>query len=148
MELLEDGGVPPLPQVDEARYWSDEVLKEQQSNFNSIVGAVVGMKLANHYLGQYDKYKEEGGEAGIDAVMSVDEWREAFRHGVWNALRAGCMTEGAAPFFGAMDRMKARPPWVQNFIHPKARIANVRREMEQAQQQFLAGEDGPEGAPR
>ena len=76
--------------------------------------------------------------------MSEEEWREAFLHGVRNALRAGCMTEGAAPFLQAMDRMKARPRWVQDFIHPKVKVASVRRQMEDAQRDYLAGEGRPE----
>lgn len=132
VELLEAGGVPELPDSGEARYWSDEVLNEQQSNFNSIVAVIVGTKLANHYLGHL------AGTAEGEQV-SVEEWREALLQGVRNALRAGCMTEGAIPFFAEMDRMKARPAWVADFIHPKAKFSEVRKEMEELQRRFLAG---------
>lgn len=136
VELLEAGGVPELPNGGEARYWSDEVLNEQQSNFNSIVGVVVGMKLANHYLGHLEGTAE--GEH-----VSAEEWREALMQGVRNALRAGCMTEGAIPFFAEMDRMKARPAWVADFIHPRVEFSEVRKEMEELQSRFLAGAGEP-----
>lgn len=137
VELLEAGGVPTLPEGDEATYWSEELLNEQRSNFNSIVGVVIGMKLANHYLGHYEQ-TEGTNQSALGAV----EWEKAFLHGVHNALRAGCMTEGAAPFFESIDRMKARPAWVQDFIHPKVKFASVRPAMEAAQRDFLAGSDG------
>jgi hypothetical protein len=132
VEMLPSGGVPPLPEGDNARYWSEEVMNEQQSNFNSIVGVVIGMKLAQHYLGYH------GGEE-----ITEKEWREAFMHGVGNALRAGCMMEGAAPFFAAIERMKGKPEWVNELIHPKVKFARVRPAMEAAQREYLAGEAGP-----
>src|SRR5690349_12230229 len=43
-----DKSLPPLPSDTNLRYWTDEMLNEQQSNFNSIVGMVVAIKLAHH----------------------------------------------------------------------------------------------------
>src|SRR3954468_2997811 len=49
----------PLPNDTRAAYWTEDMLNEQLSNFNSIVGICVGAKLAHHYLGHYEKYKEK-----------------------------------------------------------------------------------------
>ena len=146
VEILatETGAQPlrPLPEIDHAQYWTKEMLNEQQSNFNSIVGMVVGMKLANHYLGHYDKYKRElEGSAAINNLLTPAEWEEAFRHGVRNALRAGCMTEGAVPFFEAFDKMKKRPVWTAHFLPDKVKFSSLRKEMEAIQRRFLAGEE-------
>ena len=148
--LAQETGAQPLrslPEVGNARYWTEEMLNEQQSNFNSIVGMVVGMKLANHYLGHYDKYRaklneEEKGQAvPINNLLTRAEWEEAFRHGVRNALRAGCMTEGVIPFFEAFDRMKKRPAWAGHFLPDGVKFSSMRKEMERMQRLFLEGKE-------
>ena len=146
VEILgtETGAQPlgPLPDAGNRQFWTEAVLNEQQSNFNSIVGLVVGMKLANHYLGHHDKYKREMTDgAAINNLLTPSEWDEAFRHGVRNALRAGCMTEGAVPFFEAFDKMKKRPAWTAHFLPDKIKFSTLRKEMESIQKRFLAGED-------
>lgn len=52
-----DTEMKPLPNDSNPKYWTDDMLNEQLSNFNSIVGMMVGIKLAHHYLGHYEKYK-------------------------------------------------------------------------------------------
>lgn len=131
-----------LPNIAEARYWIEEILNEQQSNFNSIVGMIVGMKLANHYLGHYDRYapKLEAGMA-INNLLSREEWNEAFTHGVRNAVRAGCMTEGVAPFLEALDGMKVRPAWAADFLPDNVKFSSMRKEMEAIQRRSLEGKE-------
>jgi hypothetical protein len=46
----------PLPNLSKPAYWTDAVLNEQASNFNQMVGAMIAIKLAHHYLGHYKKY--------------------------------------------------------------------------------------------
>ena len=146
VEILaaETGAQPlrPLPDAGNRQFWTEAMLNEQQSNFNSIVGLVVGMKLANHYLGHYEKYKtalDRG--AAINNLLAQSEWDETFRHGVRNAIRAGCMTEGAVPFFEAFDKMKKRPAWTAHFLPDKVKFSPLRKEMESIQKRFLAGEN-------
>ncbi|MGZ8937966.1 MAG: hypothetical protein ACXW32_02015 [Limisphaerales bacterium] len=136
----------PLPDVGNARFWTEEMLNEQQSNFNSIVGMVVGMKLANHYLGHYDRYRgklneEKGPAVAINNLLTRAEWEEAFRDGVRNAVRAGCMTEGVIPFFEAFDRMKRRPAWAGHFLPDDVKFSSMRQEMERMQRLFLEGKE-------
>jgi len=146
IEILaaETGAQPlrPLPDSANKQFWTEPMLNEQQGNFNSIVGLIVGMKLANHYLGHYDKYKAELDRGTpINNLLSQSEWDETFRYGVGNALRAGCMTEGAVPFFEAFDKMKKRPAWTAHFLPDKTKFSSLRKEMENIQKRFLAGED-------
>jgi hypothetical protein len=49
----------PLPNDENPKYWTENMLNEQQSNFNSIVGIITGIKLAHHTLGHFDKYKAQ-----------------------------------------------------------------------------------------
>jgi hypothetical protein len=135
-----------LPNDTNPEYWTDDMLNEQLSNFNSIVGTVVGIKLAHHCLGHYEKYKDQltdaqGNPRPINELLSPKEWDEAFARGVRNALDAGCTIEGVAPFFEAFDKMKARPPWAVYFMPSNVKFAKMKREMERIQRRFFAGED-------
>jgi hypothetical protein len=132
----------PLPNDTKAAYWTDDMLNEQLSNFNSIVGIVVGNKLAHHYLGHYDKYKDKlsdgkGNPVPINNVITPQEWEEAFLKGVRNALEAGCTVEGAIPFYEAFDKMKQRPPWTAYFIPANLKFAKLKKQLEKVQRDFF-----------
>jgi hypothetical protein len=136
----------PLPNDGNPKYWTDEMLNEQQSNFNSIVGIVVAIKLAHHYLGHYDKYKARLAENSdhpvpINTLLLQEEWEQAFRLGLRNALEAGCMIEGVLPFFEAFDKMKVRPPWSIYFLPDNIKFSKLKKEMEKIQRRFLNGEE-------
>jgi hypothetical protein len=136
----------PLPNDTNPAYWTDDMLNEQLSNFNSIVGIVVGIKLAHHYLGQYDKYKDRlidanGTVTPINNILTAKEWEDAFKLGVRNALDAGCTVEGVIPFFEAFDRMKTRPAWAVYFLPDNVKFAKMKKEMEKIQRKFFAGEE-------
>jgi hypothetical protein len=148
IEILaqETGGqtLRPLPNDSNPRYWTDEMLNEQQSNFNSIVGMVVGIKLAHHYLGHYDKYKDKlsdtnGPAVAINNLLTAKEWEEAFLAGLRNALNAGCMIEGVVPFYEGFDRMKTRPAWAAHFLPDNVKFGKLRKEMEKIQKKYLEG---------
>jgi hypothetical protein len=132
----------PLPNDDNPKFWTDDMLNEQQSNFNSIVGIMVGIKLAHHYLGHYDKYKARLSDTvSINSLITPEEWDQAFRVGLRNALEAGCMIEGVIPFFQTLDKMKVRPPWAIYFLPENVKFAKLRRDMEKMQERFLWGEE-------
>ncbi len=136
----------PLPNDANPKYWTDAMLNEQQSNFNSIVGIEVAVELAHHYLGHYDKYKgrmmdKEGKATPINELLTPEEWDQAFRIGLRNALEAGCMIEGVVPFFEAFDKMKERPPWAVYFLPENIKFAKLKKEMERQQRRFLQGEE-------
>jgi hypothetical protein len=136
----------PLPNDTNPQYWTEDMLNEQLSNFNSIVGIVVAIKLAHHYLGQYDKYKDQlvdadGNVTPINNIITAREWDEAFAKGVRNALEAGCTIEGVIPFFEAFDKMKVRPAWAAYFLPDGVKFSKMKREMETIQRKFFSGED-------
>lgn len=136
----------PLPNDTNPQFWTEDMLNEQLSNFNSIVGIVVGIKLAHHYLGHYDKYKDKlvddsGNVRPINDLLTPQEWDEAFAKGVRNALDAGCTVEGVTPFFEAFDKMKVRPPWAVYFMPNNVKFSKMKKEMDKIQRKFFAGED-------
>jgi hypothetical protein len=136
----------PVPNDTNPAFWTEDLLNEQLSNFNSIVGVVVAIKLAHHYLGHYEKYKNqlldrEGNVAPINDLLTQKEWDEAFAKGVRNALEAGCTVEGVIPFFEAFDKMKTRPAWTVYFLPDNVKFARMKKELERIQRRFFAGED-------
>jgi hypothetical protein len=129
-----------LPNDTNPAFWTDQMLDEQQSNFNSIVGAVVGMKLANHYLGYYDKYKGQMTDtATIYSRLDLKEWEKCVHSGIFNSLDAGYTVEGVLPFLEAFDKMQTRPPWTQFFIPNTVRFAKTKKQIEKIQADFFAG---------
>lgn len=149
IELLsqENGqlSLKPLPNDANPAFWSEDMLNEQLSNFNSIVGTVVGIKIAQHCLGYFDKYRGQisgpnGVEKPINNLLTPKEWEECFARGVRCALEAGCTIEGVIPFFEAFDKMKTRPAWATYFLPDNAKFSKLKKEMEKIQRKFLDGE--------
>lgn len=136
----------PLPGIENPAYWTDDMLNEQLSNFNSIVGIVAGVELAHHYLGHFEKYKDKLDETNAKAVpintlLTQKEWDAAFEKGVKDALNAGCAIEGVIPFYEAFDKMQPRPSWAIHFFPENVKFPKVKKELERLQKRFFAGQE-------
>jgi hypothetical protein len=135
----------PLPDDSNPKFWTEDMLNEQQSNFNSIVGIVVGIKMAHHTLGHFDKYKDKLIEKDgvkpvpIEELITDKEWEDAYKEGLFTSLNAGCFTEGVIPFYEAFDKMPVRPPWAIYFLPPKAKFAKMKKDFVKFQDDYLAG---------
>lgn len=134
----------PLPNDTNPKYWTEDMLNEQLSNFNSIVGVAVGIKMAHLYLGHHTKYAdklvdEKGKPLPINNFLTDKEWGDAFRLGVKTALDAGCTIEGVIPFFECFDKMKTRPAWAAYFVPARADFSKMKKEMKDIQSRFFAG---------
>lgn len=142
----EDGlmQLKPLPEMSDSRFWTDDMMNEQLSNFNQIVGDVIGIKLAHYYLGHFRKYKSQLGEAGgkavpINTLLSDAEWEEALRSGINNALNCGYGVDGTRALFECIDKMPVRPLWTLYFLPPNVKVAKVNKDMEKLEKKFFAG---------
>lgn len=144
LKQLEAGGdsVPPLPDRNNPAYWTEVLLNEQLSNFNSIMGIVVGINLAQHYLGIYEKYEkelkaEENDGVPLNKVITVEDWGRSYERGLNNAMLASCMTEGYLPVCEGISHMKRRPPWANYFFPETVRFDAMRKDMVKLQRKFL-----------
>ena len=137
-----DHSIPPLPDRQNPAYWTEMILNEQLSNFNSIMGIIVGINLAQHYLGLSDKYQkelkaEETDQVPLNKKITPDEWQQSSRRGLNNALLASCMTEGYLPICEGLSRMKHRPAWANYFYPEGTRFESMRKDMVKLQHKFL-----------
>jgi hypothetical protein len=135
----------PLPDDTNPKFWTEDMLNEQQSNFNSIVGIVTGIKLAHHILGHFDKYKdqamEKDGKPGvpIEELITDKEWEDAYKKGLAISLKGGCSIEGVIPFYEAFDKMQTRPPWSIYFLPNKVKFAKMKKDFDKYQKLFFEG---------
>jgi hypothetical protein len=135
-----------LPDLDNTKYWTDTVLNEQISNFNQMVGTAVAIKLAHFYQGHYAKYavKLEGADGKytpINNLLTPQEWDEAMKAGVRNALDAGLGIEGIKALYEAIEKMPKRPEWCAYFLPATAKYKTMKKEMEKIEKKFFAGEE-------
>jgi hypothetical protein len=135
-----------LPNLSNPKYWTEDVLNEQLSNFNQMVGAAVAIKLSHHYLGHYKKYASKledanGKNLPINSFLTPAEWDEAMRVGVRNALEAGMGIEGPKALFDCIDKMPKRPDWTLYFLPANAKVKVIKKEMEKIEKKFFAGEE-------
>ena len=134
--------IPPQPGHENPQFWSNDLMNEQCSNFNSIIGLILGIELAHEYLGDYARHPAMLASSGsadeaINNVISAAEWEQAYREGTEDSLHAACMMEGALPILEAIDKMKHRPYWTAYFVPDAERSRGMRREIAKIQQRFL-----------
>lgn len=136
----------PLPDDANPKFWTEDMLNEQQSNFNSIVGIVVGIKMAHHTLGHFDKYKDQVLEregfkpVPINSIIADKEWEEAYKEGLFISLNAGCFIEGVIPFYEAIDKMTPRPPWTIYFLPNQVKFGQrMKKDFVKFQEDYFAG---------
>ena len=147
LSLAQESGeteLKPLPNDTDDRFWTDDMINEQYSNFNSIVGIMIGIKMANHYLGHYAKHAsqmnaEPEQQRPLNNFLSPKEWDEAVKVGVRNALDAGCTIEGVLPFFECFEKMPKRPPWTAFFVPDSVKYKDVKKTLEKLQRDFFSG---------
>ncbi|MFN7140825.1 MAG: hypothetical protein ACK4UN_15935, partial [Limisphaerales bacterium] len=135
-----------LPAVEQKRYWTEEVLNEQQSNFNQMVALLLGMQLAHHSLGHYDSNGYELNDwltaPPINNLVSPQEWNNAFRIGLERSLSAGYGVEGFVALCEALERMPRRPAWTTFFLPKGINYTQLERELERSEAEFFEPLEG------
>jgi hypothetical protein len=135
-----------LPNLSNKKYWTLEMINEQLSNFNQIVGEVVGIKLAHYYLGHYKKYKDklvnsQGKPVPINTLLTAAEWDQAVKLGVRNALDCGLGIDGVKALYDCIDKMPKRPEWTLYFLPANVKVSRLKRDLEKIESDFFAGKD-------
>jgi len=133
-----------LPQ----RAWSFNTMNRQASHFNQMVGGLLGIDHAHHYLGHYRKNAklfdlQTALPLPINAVISESEWRQAVLDGARNALACGLGVDGMKAIFECFEQMPTRPAWAAYFVHPQADLRRISAELAQTERDFFAMDAKP-----
>ena len=130
------------------RAWSFNTMNRQASHFNQMVGGLLGIDHAHHYLGHYRKNAQHFASLTalpqpINAVITEAEWRQAVLDGARNALACGLGVDGMKAIFECFGQMPTRPAWAAYFIHPQADVRRINDELVQIEREFFAMDAKP-----
>jgi hypothetical protein len=133
--------IKDLPGISDKKYWSDDVMNEQTSNFNQMAGMVVAIEISHHYLGHFKKYgtKIETGDlpVPINNLLSSGEWDDSVEAGVLNALDCGYGVEGVKALYDAIDKMPTRPEWTAYFLPQNVKVEKLKKNLEKAEKKYF-----------
>jgi hypothetical protein len=139
-----DGTVQP-PTIVNPRYWTDDVINDQMSYFNQMVGFIMAINLSHHYLGHYDKYSSKMIGPGdkltpINEFLTPAEWDVTVRAAAVNSLDCALATDGSRALFDAIDKMPSRPAWADYVIPPHVDIKKLNKQLVCYEKDFFRGQ--------
>jgi hypothetical protein len=134
-----------LPDLDNPKYWSEDVMREHVNNLRQLIATVVAIKLSHHYLGHYAKYKDRledtaGKRTPINDLLTPQEWDAALQAGVDHSVKTGLGIEGVKALFEAIDKMPNRPGWTSYFMPKTAHYKPMKKMMEKIERKAFSGE--------
>jgi len=133
-----------LPVMVDPRFWQDDVLNDQSSYFNQMIGMMVAINLSHHYLGHFDKYAPKMAGPGnkmlpINEFLTPGEWDVSVKAGATDALNCALATDGARALFEAIDRFPRRPAWTAAILPKDTDIKKLNQQLTQYETQFFHG---------
>jgi hypothetical protein len=132
------------PSMVDPRYWTNDVLNDQLSYFNQMIGMLMAINLAHHYLGHVDKYYSKMFTASdkvspINDFLTPDEWEVSVRAGALDALNCALATDGLRALFEAIDHMPRRPAWTEEIVPKDADLKKINKELANWEVDFFHG---------
>jgi hypothetical protein len=134
----------PAPNIVNPRFWKDDVMNDQLSYFNQVIGFLTAVNLSHHYLGHYVKYSADLTAPGniltpINRFLTADEWQRAVRAGAVDALDCALTTDGPRALFEAIDRMPRRPAWAAYVVPQQTDLKKLNKQLVAYETQFFQG---------
>jgi hypothetical protein len=132
------------PNIVDARYWTDDVINDQLSYFNQMMGFMMAINLSHHYLGHYAKYSAKMTSPGqtlapINNFLTRAEWEVSVKAAVIDELDCALATDGSRALFEAIDRMPVRPTWAAYIIPPGVDIKKLNKQLARYEDDFFHG---------
>ncbi len=132
------------PNIVNPRYWRDDVMNDQLSYFNQVIGFMTALNLSHHYLGHYAKYASNIAGPGsmaapINKFLTVDEWDVSVRAGAVDSLNCALATDGPRALFDAIDRMPQRPVWAAYIVPQQVDIKVLNQKLVAYETAFFQG---------
>jgi hypothetical protein len=136
---------PQPPNIVDPRYWTDDVINDQLSYFNQMIGMIMAINFSHQYLGHYSKYSSKMiGEGAritpINDFLTDAEWQVSVRAGAVNALNCALSTDGPRALFDAIDRMPQRPPWADYIVPPRTDLKKLNKQLARWEDDFFHGQ--------
>jgi hypothetical protein len=133
-----------LPVMVDPRFWKDDVLNDQTSYFNQMIGMMVAINLSHHYLGHFDKYAPKMAGPGnkmipINEFLTPGEWEVSVKAGATDALNCALSTDGVKALFDAIDKMPRRPAWTEAILPKDTDIKKLNNQLSQYEKDFFHG---------
>ena len=134
-----------LPKLADKRYWTDDMMNEQESNFNQMAGTLLAIELSHHYLGHYKKYADklkdpQGNPVPINTLLTEAEWQNSMKAGALDALNSGYGVEGIKSFYDSIEKMPKRPAWTVYFLPSFAKVSKLKKDLQRIENNFFAGQ--------
>jgi hypothetical protein len=130
------------PEPVEEKYWSDDVMNDQASYFNQMMGITVSLALTHHYLGHYNQFSSQmfaSKLVPIDTLITPAEWEATVKAATLNALNTAFGTDGAKALFEAIDKLKTKPNWVAFIVPPTTDLKKLNKELKKYEDDFFKG---------
>jgi hypothetical protein len=139
------GGVMQPPSIVDARYWTDDVINDQMSYFNQMIGFVMAINLSHLYLGHFAKYSSKMIGPGdkltpINVFLTPAEWDVSVKAAAVNSLNCALATDGSRALFDAIDKMPNRPAWAAYIIPASVDIKKLNKQLVHFEEEFFRGQ--------
>ena len=126
------GDVKELPDIADDKCWTEDVLNEQVSYFNQMVGILVALNLSHQYLGHCAKYSAQLSTASTDTAFINDfvtssEWDKSMKAATTDSMGCALGTQGYSLLLDAFGKMNRRPVWADHFVPKKEDLAKVKK---------------------
>jgi hypothetical protein len=132
------------PSMVDPRFWTDDVLNDQLSYFNQMIGMLMAINFSHHYLGHVDKYYPKMVSASdkvlpINEFLTPAEWQVSVRAGALDALNCALATDGLRALFEAIDKMPRRPAWTEEIVPKDADLKKLNKQLASWEVDFFHG---------
>ncbi|HVY68530.1 MAG TPA: hypothetical protein VHH73_01290 [Verrucomicrobiae bacterium] len=139
-------GLKELPRLSDPKFWTEDMMNEQESSFNQMCGILLATELSHHYLGHYKKYADKlmdanGKPVPINSLLTEAEWKDSLKAGTINALNCGYGIDGIKSLFDAIEKMPQRPAWTTYFLPKFANVKQVKKDLKRLEDNFFAGNE-------
>jgi hypothetical protein len=138
-----NGAAQQAPNMVDSRYWADDIMNEQISYFNQMMGMLVAINLSHHYLGHFSKYEKDlaaGKLAPINGFLSPSEWQAAVKAGALNSFDCSCLSDGIKALLEGIGKMATRPQWTLYIVPQTADLKKLAKELTHYEDQYYHGQ--------
>jgi len=135
--------LPDLPNIVDNRFWTVDVMNEQASYFNQMIGVTLAINFSYHYLGAYRQYSPQmlaGKLVPINTFLPPGDWDAGVKAAALNCLNCALPMDGGQALFEAIDKMPRRPPWAAYVVPPNTDLKNLVNQLSQYQVLYFHGQ--------